>query len=73
MNKIREYRVNVNLTQSELAKKLGITQKAITKWETGKSNPRSDRLYQLAKTFDCSIDDLLCNEGHQDSSNGGSG
>ena len=36
---IAERRKNKNLTQSNLAEKLGITDRAISKWETGKGMP----------------------------------
>ena len=36
-NKILELRKSLNLSQSELAEKVGVTNKAVSKWETGGS------------------------------------
>lgn len=73
MNSIRQLRLQKGMTQKAIADLLHISVSTVTKWETGKSNPQIAKLPELAQIFCCSIDDLLCNEGYQDSSNGGSG
>lgn len=59
MNKIKEFRVNNNLLQKELAKKLNINRSTVAKWETGKAVPRTEKLKSLAKILNCSVIDLL--------------
>lgn len=51
-----------NLTQSELAEKLGITNKAVSKWETGEAMPDTAQLLPLAEIFGVSVDELLRGE-----------
>ena len=46
------------MTQSELAQLLGVSQANISQWETGEAMPRADKLPELAKILECSIDDL---------------
>lgn len=47
------------LTQSELADMLNITNKAVSKWETGESLPETSQLAPLSEIFNVSIDQLL--------------
>lgn len=56
---LKEYRLKALLTQEELAKKLGVTDGAITMWETGKRKPNIIMLKKLAVIFHCTTDDLL--------------
>ena len=58
-NLIYELRMRANLTQEELAYKLGVTNKAISKWENGKAKPTTDMLKKLAVLFNISIEILL--------------
>lgn len=58
-DKIKKLRENHGLTQIDLAKKLGVTQRTISYYETGKGQPNIDILNLLAKTFDVSLDYLL--------------
>jgi len=56
---ISERRKTINLTQNELAKKLHITDKAVSKWERGLSLPDISVLIPLAEILDISLYDLL--------------
>ncbi len=47
------------ITQQELAEKLGLSNKAISKWETGETFPETSQLIPLADLFDVSVDELL--------------
>lgn len=59
---IAESRKKVKLTQMQLAEKLGITDKAISKWETGKSMPDTAIMLQLCDIFEISVNELLSGE-----------
>lgn len=61
MNQVRHYREKLSFSQSELAEKLGVSQQAVAKWETGEAMPRADKLPQLAKLLGCTADKLLEN------------
>jgi len=56
--RIREHRIQRGLTQRQLAEKLGISQAAVGKWETGTADPRMRQLRALAEALECSIDEL---------------
>jgi len=56
---ISERRKAINLTQNELANKLHITDKAVSKWERGLSLPDISVLIPLAEILDISLYDLL--------------
>ena len=58
-NYIFELRSRARLSQSELAAKVGVTNKAISKWEVGKSKPSVETIRKLAALFQISVDDLL--------------
>ena len=47
------------LTQEELGEKLGVSGQAVSKWESGKSDPSTTNLMALAKLFGLSPEDLL--------------
>lgn len=52
-------RKKAGLSQSEVAKALGITNSAVCQWETGKTAPRAFLLVKLATIYDCTVDELL--------------
>lgn len=58
-NLIVSLRKKHNMTQKELAEKLNVSDKAISRWETGKNYPDIVTLQKLSKIFDTTIDDLL--------------
>ena len=59
---IAECRKKQNLTQAQLAEKLDITDRAISKWETGKAMPDSDIMLDLCDIFGIKVNELLCGE-----------
>jgi transcriptional regulator with XRE-family HTH domain len=61
-NVIRKYRKEINLTQEEMAKRLGVTASAVNKWENGYSLPDISLLSSIARLLDISIDTLLSYE-----------
>lgn len=58
-NRIREAREKASLTQEELARKVGVTQAAVTQWETGQTMPKIPTLAAVAETLNVSIDYLI--------------
>lgn len=56
---IKELREKNNLTQAELADKLNVSDKTISKWETAKGYPDITLLEPIAKVFNVSITELL--------------
>ena len=59
---IAEQRKKNGLTQMQLAEKLNITDRAISKWETGKSLPDSSIMLELCQILNISVNDLLSGE-----------
>ena len=59
---IQECRKEKKLTQNELAEKLNITNKAVSKWETGRGMPDSSILLELSKILDVTVNELLSGE-----------
>lgn len=59
---IAERRKKNNLTQMQLADKLGITDRAVSKWETGKAMPDSSIMLDLCYELRISVNDLLSGE-----------
>ncbi len=58
-NRLHELRTQNNLTQKELAKYLGVSNKAVSKWETGEAMPRVKTLQAIAQCFGITYSDLL--------------
>lgn len=66
-NKIFDLRTSFKLSQSQLAEMVGVTNKAVSKWENGKSKPTTNVIRKLAAVFHTDIDDLLmAREGEAD-------
>ena len=59
---IAECRKKNNLTQMQLAEKLNITDRAISKWENGKAMPDSSIMLELCSELKISVNELLCGE-----------
>ena len=59
---IAECRKKVNLTQMQLSEKLGITDKAISKWERGIAMPDTSIMLELCEILGISVNELLSGE-----------
>ena len=59
---IAECRKNKNLTQAQLAEELNVTDRAISKWETGKAMPNFDIMLDLCSILGINVNELLCGE-----------
>lgn len=58
-NRIFDLRTSFKLSQSQLAEMVGVTNKAVSKWENGKSKPTTNVIRKLAAVFHTDIDELL--------------
>ena len=61
-NRLCELRKAHNLSQEELADKLGVSRQAVSKWERSESSPDTDNLIQLASIYNMSLDELINGE-----------
>ena len=59
---IKTQRTELNMTQKDLAQKIGCTDKAISRWETGKGLPDMSFIIPLSKELNVSINELLTGE-----------
>lgn len=59
---IKKQRTVKNLTQKQLAEKLGVTDKAISRWETGKGVPDVSLLIPLSNALEVSVHEILLGE-----------
>lgn len=59
---IAQCRKDKNMTQAELAERLNITDRAISKWETGKGMPDSSIMLELCAELGISVNELLSGE-----------
>ncbi len=59
---IAERRKRENLTQMQLAEKLGITDRAVSKWENGRSLPDTSVMLELCEILKITVNDLLSGE-----------
>lgn len=58
-NRIYELRTQKGLSQKELGAILGVSNKAVSKWETGTAIPKTETLIKLAEVFEISTEELL--------------
>jgi putative transcriptional regulator len=64
-NDLKVYRAMEDLTQGELAERVGVSRQAINSIETGKYDPSLELAFKLAEEFDCQIEDIFEYE-HED-------
>ena len=57
--KLKEYRAKLNLNQGELAKLVGVRRETIGNLEVGKYNPSLKLAMDIAKVFDCTVEDIF--------------
>ena len=59
MNRVKEYRVNLGLSQFALAKSIGVSRQTINMIENGKYNPSLDLCINLAKELGTDLNSLF--------------
>lgn len=57
--RVRSAREKLDLTQEDVAQKLGVTASAVSTWEAGRARPRLDKLTQLAELFGITVSELM--------------
>ena len=60
-------RINAGLSQSEVARRIGVDQSSVSCWEAGKRMPRAIMLVKMAELYGCSIDELMGRSVNQNS------
>ncbi|MCI9063758.1 MAG: helix-turn-helix transcriptional regulator [Clostridia bacterium] len=56
---LRNIRKEHNLSQEQLAEKIGVSRQAVSKWESGQSYPEMDKVLLICKLFNYNIDELM--------------
>ena len=56
---LKQIREKNNLTQEEMAVRVNITRQAVSRWETGETQPNPEMLKVLSREFNVSINTLL--------------
>ena len=69
-NFLRELRERRGLSQYQLGKLVGVSNKAVSKWENGSSMPKSPILFRLSELLGVTVDELLACRYHSSESNG---
>lgn len=69
--KIMKLRKESALSQEELGEKLNVTRQTVSKWELGETTPEINKLTEMAKIFNVSLDELLKEEGVEMNNNKG--
>lgn len=62
MKNLKNLRKAKDLTQSDVAKKIGVGRTTYTEYERGTNQPPIDKLIMLADIFECSVDDIIGNK-----------
>lgn len=60
---LRSARIKSGHRVSEVVALLGVTDAAVYQWETGSTYPRTEFLPKLAKFYECTIEELLTEDG----------
>ena len=58
-DKLQKIRRENNITQEQLADKLNVSRQAVSKWESGMAYPDTEKLIQISKIFNVSLDELI--------------
>ena len=60
--KLEQLRHKNGYTQEQVAELLGVSRQAVGKWESGLAYPETEKLIEIGRLFDCSMDYLLKEE-----------
>ena len=59
MLNIRKIRKRKKISQKYIATLIGVTQAAVSQWESGKTMPTAQNIIDLARVLECTTDDIL--------------
>ena len=62
--KLTQARKVAGLTQADVAAKLNVSRQAVSRWESGQSKPSTEKLLELARIYDVSLD-WLCSDADE--------
>lgn len=63
-NRLKYVREEHDLSQTELAEKLGMTQKAVSSWENDRTYPRMQQLVEMCSIYNCTLEYLTGTRQH---------
>ena len=68
---LKEHRVRCKMTQEFVAERLGVSRQAVSKWESGASDPSMSNLIALAKLYGVTAEDILSQvkDGYKEKNN----
>lgn len=58
-NNLKKIRKDNNLSQEQLAEKLGVSRQSVSKWESNQAYPEMDKVLQICQMFNLNVDELL--------------
>lgn len=64
--KLKQYRQHEGITQEDLAERLGVSDKSISKWELGKGYPSKKNIMKISELLNVSLEVLLIEEQEED-------
>lgn len=56
---LKEHRTRCKMTQEFVAEMIGVSRQAVSKWESGASDPSTSNLFAIAKLYGISVEELL--------------
>ena len=56
---LKKIRKRKNISQEDLAEKVGVSRQSVSKWETSEAYPEMNNILELCKIFKCNINDLV--------------
>jgi transcriptional regulator with XRE-family HTH domain len=62
MQRLKQFLLDSNMTQAQLAERMGVSQPTVWEWVHGESRPSFDRLISISKITGISIDELVKEE-----------
>lgn len=60
--KIRQARLRAGMSQAQLARAVGVSERNVVRWESGRNQPRVDHLVRIAEACGVAVSDLLDGE-----------
>ena len=64
--RLKKYRQQKDLTQEQLAERLGVSNRSVSRWENGRCMPDFSLLWDIADKLDVSVSELLNGRGRRD-------